>query len=351
MHYNDDYRTYSAIENKRWRVSGKGLSWRAIFAGTLTVVAISVLLNLFGLAAGLGSIDPASEANPFSGVGTGALIWWVVSNLIALFCGGWVAGRAGRTASNNGGMIQGFITWCLYSIISIWLVTSAVGSIISGVGNLIGSTLSSAGNAIENVSGSSGNSSNAQMKRETGLSLNKLQDQVYSLLEDTGKEELDPDNIEAQAQNVKAEAKNELQDDEMQSAKQEINEIFRNARNEFEGTFEALDKEALANVLAERTNMTKEEAMRQIEQRKGQYENLRQRAQAGMENLKENAAEAAENTTDAIASAAMWLAIALILGAITAALGGLVGAKKLRHDYRDSFEHARRDEVEREGRH
>lgn len=348
MNYNDTHTTYTTIENKRWRVSGKGLSWRAIFAGTLTVVAISVLLNLLGLAAGLESIDPASEEHPFSGIGTGALIWWILSNLIALFCGGWVAGRAGRTASNNGGLIQGFMTWVLYSIISIWLVTSAVGSLISGVGNIIGSTLSAAGNAVENVA-STGNNNQGQNQnqanQQTGASLNQLKTQIYGLLEDTGKEELDPNRIENQAQDVREEAKQELRDDEMQSARAEISEIFNAARNEFEGTFEALDKEALANVLAERTNMSREEAMRQIEQREGQYENLRQRAAAEIDNLQENAAEAAENTTDAIASAAMWLAIALILGAIVGALGGLMGAKKLRHDYADSFEYLNRHET------
>lgn len=341
MQYNDasgSHSNYYAMENTRWRVSGKGLSWGAIFAGTLTVVAISVLLNLFGIAAGLGSIDPASEADPFSGIGTGALIWWIASNLVALFCGGWVAGRAGRTASNNGGLIQGFMTWVLYSIISIWLVTSAIGSIISGVGNIIGSTLSAAGNVVEQVaSGNNNGNQNSEASKNAGISLDKLKSEIYGLLEDTGKKELDPDNLDSSAQNVVQKAKAELTDAEKESAKTEIDEIFSAAKNEFEGTFEALDKEALANVLSARTNMSKEAAMRQIEQRQAQYENLRQQVKKGFQNLKENTAEAAEKVTDAIAKAAMWLAIALTLGAITAALGGLMGAKKLRHDYADSF--------------
>lgn len=345
MDYKDTHRTYTTTENRRWRVSGNGLSWRAIFAGTLTVIAVSVLLNLLGLAAGLGSIDPATEQNPFSGIGTGALIWWVLSNLIALFCGGWVAGRAGRTASNNGGLIQGFLTWALYSIISIWLVTSAIGSILSGVGNVIGSTLSTAGNAVEQLASDSGNNQQNNSNQQAAISLDQVKREVYSLLEDTGKQKLDPDQIEENVQEVKTETKQEVNDGEMQSARAEIEEIFRNARNEFDGTFKALDQEALANVLSERTNMSKEEANRRIEQAQGQYQNIIQKAETQLQDLKENSAEAAEKASDSVASAAMWLAIALILGAITGALGGLAGAKKLRHDYRDSFEDTRRDEV------
>lgn len=348
MDYDNRTRTdYVYKEENRFRVSGRGISWRAIIAGTLTVIAISVLLNLLGLAAGFGSIDPVEEQHPFSGLGTGALIWWLASNLIALFCGGWVAGRAGRSATNNGGLIQGFITWALYSIISIWLVTSAVGSIISGVGNLVGSTISTAGNAIENVANS--NKQQNQMERrknqQNNFSLQNLKKDVYAILEDTEKRKLDPDRLQNKAQDVKQDVRQEITDRQFGSFNAEIERIFNEAQSEFDSTLQALDKEALSSVIAERTELTEQQAMQRIEQASSKYENLAKRTEAEMQELKQQAEEAADKAADAVASAALWLAIVLIVGAITAALGGLVGAKKLRNDYKETFK--RREEYSR----
>ena len=61
------------------------LSWGAIIAGVIVALVTMLLLNLLGIGIGFGSINPVVEQNPMSGVGTGAIIWWVVSNLIAIF--------------------------------------------------------------------------------------------------------------------------------------------------------------------------------------------------------------------------------------------------------------------------
>ena len=57
------------------------LSWSAVFAGVFIALAVQLLLSLLGLSIGFGSINPVEEARPFSGLGTGALIWWVGSRL------------------------------------------------------------------------------------------------------------------------------------------------------------------------------------------------------------------------------------------------------------------------------
>lgn len=338
MDYNENERRVRPTHTGEILQPRRGVSWRAILAGTLTVVATVFLLNLIGLAVGFGSINPGEEANPLSGVGTGALIWWIVTHLIALFLGGWVAGLSGRSMSTNGGVIQGFLTWCLYSIISIWLVTSAVGSIISGVGSVVGSTLSTVGKSV----GSAASSLTPQQNQRMNMSLDQVRNEVYALLEDTGREELDPDRLENQAQETREEARQEIQNNDYSSARAEINAIIERARNNFDGTFEALDKEALANVLSERTNMSREEAMRQIESREQQYENIRRDAEEQLNNLGENAEDAADNATDVASKAAMWLSIALVLGAITAALGGLTGTKQLKGYYNDRVDDPRR---------
>ena len=73
--------------------SVKRISWPAVFAGVLIAVVIQIALSLLGIGIGLSTVDPKTEENPVQGLGVGAGIWYVISSLIALFAGGWVAGR------------------------------------------------------------------------------------------------------------------------------------------------------------------------------------------------------------------------------------------------------------------
>ncbi len=343
-------------------VPRKGVSWRAIFAGVVTILATMLLLNLIGLAIGFGSIEPTEESNPLSGLGTGTLVWWIISCLIALFLGGYVAGRVGVSFSNKSGIIQGIMTWALYTFISAWLVTSAVGSIVSGVGNAVGSVISTTGQAIGNIGGGGESQNQDQMQQQNqglNISLEQAKEQFYALLEDTQKDSLDPDLLQRQANEVSSEAREAARTAARQPGRldNEIEQVFNEARNQFEGTFEEVDKDALVNILTERTDMSEAEAERTVDNYLAQYENLRQQAEEFLQNAKEQANQTAGNIADAVADAALYLAIALILGLIVAAAGGYAGVKSLRHDYADTHyvhepyerdrDYDRRDDVHR----
>ena len=316
-------------------VPRKGISWRAIFAGVVCILSVVFLLNLLGLVFGFGTINPTEESNPMSGVGTGSLIWWIVSNLIALFMGGYVAARVGVSFYNKSGMVQGIMTWALYTFISAWLLTSAVGSIISGVGNTIGSVLSGGG---QQQTQQQQQRAQEQQSQQLNLSLEQVKSQFYSLLEDTDKQALDPDRLENKVDEVTTEAQNTAQRAARRPGQidAKVEQVFSNARNEFENSFEALDKEALVNVLTERTNMSEAEARRTVDNYVGQYENLRQQSEEFLQNVEQQAQETAGNIAQGIADAALYLFIALVIGLIVAALGGLAGVKSLRTDYADS---------------
>lgn len=285
----------------------KSISWRAIFAGTLAVLSILLILNLIGLWIGLGVINPTEEANPMSGVGVGSVIWWVLSNLIALFAGGFVAARAGVSFTNISGVLQGIMTWALYTVISAWLLTTLAGNIISGVGSAVGGVLSTTG---ETVGDRIGSIIDDQVE-ELDVTLKEAKQEFYQLLDDADREELQEEfNIE---------------------------EIFRNPINLLENTFEAVDREALVNILVERTDMTESEAQQAVDELLAEYENLREEAEMLAEEAEETAREQGEEAADAISSASIYLAIALILGVIAAAFGGLMGVKNLRDDYENNY--------------
>ncbi len=315
-------------------VPRKGVSWRAILAGTVTVLAVSLILNLIGLAIGLGTIEPTEESNPLGGIGTGALIWWILSNLIALFLGGFVAARVGVSFSNKSGIIQGIMTWALYTLVSAWLLTSVIGSIISGVGNLVGGVLSTAGNVIQEQVGPVVK----DKLEEVDISLEQAREEFYALLEDTNKEELDPENLEESVENVQAQAEDRAQQAARQPgmADQEVDRIFDEARDEFESSFKELDREALVNVLMERSDMSRAEAERTVDNYIAQYERVRQRTERFLERTKEEANQQAENVAQAVSDAALYLSIALILGLLVAGAGGYAGVSNLRDDYVDT---------------
>lgn len=312
-------------------VPRKGISWRAIFAGTITVLASMVILNLIGLAIGLGTIEPTEESNPLSGLGTGALIWWILSSLISLFAGGFVAARVGVSFMAKSGVIQGIMTWALYTLISAWLLTSAIGSIISGVGSLVGGVLSTAGSVVkEQVAPVIEN-----QLSDIDISLEETRNEFKSLLEDTQKEELQPERIEERVDNVVTETETTAQQAARQpgQADARIDEIFDNARDELGTTFEALDREALVNVLMERTDMNRAEAEKTVDSYISQYERLRERTERFLERAGEEASKHAENVAEAVSKASWYLAIALILGVLVAGAGGFAGVTNLRDDY------------------
>ncbi|WP_296621530.1 hypothetical protein [Marivirga sp.] len=287
-----------------------------------------LILNLIGLSLGLFSIEPTEESNPMNGLGIGAIIWWVISNLIVLFIGGFVAARVGVSLKNVSGIIQGIMTWALYALISAWLVTSAIGSIISGVGKAVGGVLSSTGEVVQNQLGP------VIKEQFSGLevSLDDAKEEFYSLLEDTEKEALEPETLESKAEKSAANAKEEVTENKKQTDKVNIEKIFSKSKNRFEQSFEALDKQALANILAERSGMTESEAKRTVDNTFAKFETTRQDFEEFLKEAEEKAKVKAENFAEAVAEASIYLAIALILGLITAAIGGFIGVQNLRGD-------------------
>lgn len=321
-------------------VPQKGVSWRAILAGTVCVLSIMLLLNLFGLALGLGTINPTEESNPFNGIGTGSIIWWILSNLLALFVGGYVAARVGVSFANKSGIVQGVMTWALYTLISAWLLTSIVGSILSGVGSVVSGVISTAGKAVSQVTPEMQNQDqNQNQNQQLNISLEQAKQEIYALLEDADKPALDPDNVEQNAQQALNQAKENARDAATSPGNvgSEIEQIFSNARNQFEGTFEALDKEALVNILTERTNMSKSEAEQTVDRYIGQYENLRQQMNSFLEKAEQTAVKKSEQIAQAVSDASLYLAIALVLGVLVAAAGGFLGVKTLRDDYETNY--------------
>lgn len=114
------------------------LSWRAIFAGAAIAIAVQVVFTLIGLALGLATLDPATGDNPSgASLGFGAGLWLIITSLISLFVGGYIATRL--TGSRDS-WLQGLTTWATVTILSLILLSTAAGSMIgaaSGLANFV----------------------------------------------------------------------------------------------------------------------------------------------------------------------------------------------------------------------
>lgn len=117
------------------------ISWSAIFAGAVIALATQLVLTLIGAAIGLATLDPATGDNPSgAALGIGAGIWLLVSSIISLFIGGYIAARL---AGTRNGWLHGLTTWGIVTLLTAVLLSTAVGSLIgtaSGLANFANST-------------------------------------------------------------------------------------------------------------------------------------------------------------------------------------------------------------------
>lgn len=306
--------------------SKKTFSWSSVFAGTVTVLAILLVLNLIGVSIGLFSFDPASENNPASGLGIGSSIWWIITNIIALFLGGFVAGRLSPSLAKDTAIIHGFITWALYALVSVWLITSTIGSIFSGLGNLVGGiTKSATGIAANAIAGTDFSTDG----KSFDLDFNKAKNELQALLRDTERKELQSENLENKVENLANDAENKAENaaKNPEQADTEIDSFFDRLKNEGRDVIDAADKDALVNIVKNRTDMSEEEVRNAVDQYEAKFEELKAAAKQEWEKIKANTAETAEQVTDTAGSLAIWAAIALIIGAIASIFGGLYGSK------------------------
>lgn len=119
--------------------------WGPIISGLVVALATQLILSALGAAIGstflAGSGAPRSNA---PGVGTGVGIWSIISLLIALFIGSWVAARACGPMNRNTALLNGAILWATTLAFSSWLLAG-------GVSGAFGVAASNAGDVINQV--------------------------------------------------------------------------------------------------------------------------------------------------------------------------------------------------------
>lgn len=101
--------------------------WGPILSGIVVAIATQLILSALGAAIGSNTIAGSGAPRSNAGeVGTGVGIWSIISLLISLFVGSWVAARACGPINRSTALLNGAVLWATTLALSSWLLASGV---------------------------------------------------------------------------------------------------------------------------------------------------------------------------------------------------------------------------------
>jgi hypothetical protein len=307
------------------------ISWGAVFAGLIVSVMVSLVLATLGMSIGLGAVNPMEEANPFAGLGMGAALWWVISSLIALFCGGWVAARMAGIPKRFDGALHGVLAWGLVTLLTFYFLGTAIGRLVGGVSSMVGQGMSAVGKGVSGMAPQAAETVKQELQRQ-GIEVDRIKQEGEQMLRQAVQPLTQPGPQGQPGQPAQAGRTGQAAQggaamaatDPSQAAGQ-LKDIIQRMKD---GAATQADKDAAANIIASRTGKSPQESRATVDK---WSVTLQQSAQK-MEKVKAEAEAKAREWGQAAASgmskASMWTFIALILGGLASALGGRLGIPK-----------------------
>jgi hypothetical protein len=256
-------------------------------------------------------------------------VWGIITGLIALFIGGWAAGRLAGMPQRTDGILHGLLTWSVAILISVYLLTSAVGTFVGGAFGIVGDAVSAMTKGAQAVAPELADAAKQELNG-LDVSWKDIKSEALALLQQTDKQALQPGQLKEDAQQTMNQAEQAAQETSKrpQQADENFDSLLDRIIRQGQDKVSEVDQTAIVNIVADRTNMSQAEAQQTVERWQKTY----QQAQAKVDDLKakakQQAVEAAEATAKTVSTASIWTFIALLLGAIVAAIGGAVGTPK-----------------------
>jgi hypothetical protein len=301
------------------------ISWGAIAAGTVTALALQVLLAMLGTGIGASTVDTLSSGDTPSAaaLGGGAAIWWVIACLISLMAGGWVAGRlSGVTRTAEGGM-HGMLTWAVAVLAMVYLVSSAAGSLVRGAAGVLGTAATVTATGAAAASPKIADVAGDQMDK-AGISFDTLKREALAVLRQTGKPELQPGAVEQQVKGAAADAGRTASN----PSDQDFSALLERLLSKGRAAVSEVDREAVINVVMVRSNVSREEAAKRVAGWEATAEQARAKAAQAADEAKAKARQAADAAAKALSRAMLLGSLALALGGLFAWWGGTLGQRR-----------------------
>lgn len=317
--------------------SGSRVAWGAIFAGIVVAVATLAVLSIIGLALGFSLVE-VGEQDPANGSLTTTAIWTFVSQIVALFVGGYVAARLAGLLPKGAAVLHGATVWGSATIIVLWIAASTAGALFSGAASAVSSAASGLGATVQAAIPDNFSLPDSL----SDVSMDDLPDPVRQALEDAG---VTPDTFEQETREAfdavvspqQQQAINNQAQQNLQSAVNDPANAGQEAQEFLDRLFGAngilgeQDRQEAIQQMQQRFGVTEAEANQFLDETQARAEDLRAQAEEAIQNAKQQAIEAADAAADAVASAAWTGAVASILGLLAALGGAMVG--RVRRDY------------------
>ncbi|MGA1799407.1 hypothetical protein VH567_11580 [Sphingomonas sp. 4RDLI-65] len=279
------------VDDLRYGKSPARISWGAIFAGVVLAIAIQLVLGILGTGIGLTLVDPVEGTTPgAAGFGIGAGIYWLITTVIALGAGGYAAARVAGVHDRFDGLVHGLVVWGVTLILTLYLLTSAVGGIIGGAFRTVGSVASAAGTGI-------------------GAAAPKVADVAN----------LDVGDVRQEASAYLSDAPSDPAQMTPEQAQKEIaKELPALAGGGQDG---ARAEGRIVDIVAAQRKISRPEAQAQVTRAKAQFEQAKTKTIATAKSATDTAAGAAAGTS-------FMVVIALLIGAAAAGFGAAAAARR-----------------------
>ncbi|WLG42471.1 hypothetical protein [Pseudomonas sp. FP1740] len=282
-----------------------GVSWPAIFAGAAAAAALSLILVLLGFGLGFTAVSPwANEGMSAKGLGISTIVWLAFTQIVASGLGGYIAGRLRvKWAFMHGDEVyfrdtaHGFLAWCVATLVTATLVVGSVSSVVSG-GVRAGAVV--AGGAV------------SAMTQAAGSAIGNPANDPYGYFIDSLFRDDRPVAVS---------------DDATHGT---VTRIFARSLSN-DGQLATEDRAYLAQLVAQRTNLTQADAERRVDE-------VYARTQKAAADAKLAAQQAADTAAKVAAWTALWMFIALLAGAFFASLAATFGGRR-----RDAVEYLEAD--------
>lgn len=272
-------------------IAVRRVSWGAIIAGSLIALTVWVMLTLLGTGAGLGIAQPTAPGSGVNaGVGIGGAIWWLLSGLIAMGVGGYVAARLAGVTQTMDGVLQGVTTWAATTLVMLYLLTTAVGNVVGGAFSMASGVASAAGQSVQTVV--------PKAAQASGISPEQIKSKVGDLFDEQA-----PSSPQ------------QMTRDQAITAMTSLTPKLIGGGSEAEQA-----RQQMVQIVAAQSDISTDEANRKIDK-------WQQEMQATAEEAKQTAKTAASQAADIASMASLVAFVMLLLGLGAAAAGGAIGKR------------------------
>lgn len=301
------------------------ISWGAILLGAVAAAVLSLILFILGTGLGLSSISPWSHDGVTAATfGIAAIIWITVTQALASGLGGYLTGRLRvRWQDTDADEVyfrdtaHGFIAWGVATLVTAALLTSVIGSLVSTGVQATASVAGGAATAGVVAAAHTGMGEEAG-EQASGTSAYFVDALFRPAAANTATDSADHDPASnAHQSNAHQHATPAAQQDAAVPSAEVSRIIATSIAN---GALSAEDSAYLAQLVAQHTGLTQQEAEARVNQI---YTTVQDKAKE----VEVKAKEAADAARKASVGISLWLFVSLLIGAFSASLAATWGGR------------------------